>query len=53
MKLCTAKEAADFLGLRYSQVIKMFRNGEIPGARKIGWVWVISLEDLRYLRDGG
>ena len=50
MKMLTVQEAAEMLGLPYYKVIRYVQHGVIP-ARKKGWIWLISQEDLDRVKD--
>jgi len=48
------KEAAKILGISHSRLCLLLRQGRIPGAKKIGRVWMIPLKKgrLKIIRKG-
>ena len=44
MDMTTAPEAAKLRGVNRQRVCEMARNGQIPGAKKIGGIWFIPVE---------
>lgn len=44
MKMTTAPEAAKLRGVNRQRVCALARQGRIPGARKVGGVWLIPLK---------
>jgi len=50
MKLLTAKQAAQILGVHHSRVRVLIREGRLP-AQKIGRDWVILEPDLELVKD--
>ena len=49
MKLLTAKQAAEILGVHHSRVRVLIREGRLP-AQKVGRDWVIMEPDLELVR---
>ena len=50
MKLLTAKQAAEILGVHHSRVRVLIREGRLP-AQKLGRDWVIMESDLEKVKD--
>ena len=50
MKLLTAKQAAQILGVDSSRVRVLIREGRLP-AQKVGRDWVILEPDLELVKD--
>jgi excisionase family DNA binding protein len=50
MKLLTAKQAAEILGVHHSRVRVLIREGRLP-AQKVGRDWVIMEPDLELVKD--
>jgi excisionase family DNA binding protein len=50
MKLLTAKQAAQILGVHHSRVRVLIREGRLP-AQKVGRDWVIMEPDLELVKD--
>ena len=50
MKLLTAKQAAEILGVDDSRVRVLIREGRLP-AQKVGRDWVIMEPDLELVKD--
>jgi excisionase family DNA binding protein len=50
MKLLTAKQAAQILGVDDSRVRVLIREGRLP-AQKIGRDWIILEPDLEFVKD--
>ena len=50
MKLLTAKQAAQILGVDSSRVRVLIRKGRLP-AQKVGRDWVILEPDLELVKD--
>jgi len=44
MKMTTAPEAAKIRGVNRQRVCALARQGRIPGAQKVGGVWLIPLK---------
>lgn len=44
MQMTTAPEAAKLRGINRQRVCALARQGKIPGAQKIGGIWLIPLE---------
>jgi excisionase family DNA binding protein len=49
MKLLTAKQAAEILGVHHSRVRVLIREGRLP-AQKVGRDWIIMEPDLELVR---
>ena len=49
MKMLTAKQAAEILGVHHSRVRVLIREGRLP-ARKIGRDWIIIESDLEFVK---
>jgi excisionase family DNA binding protein len=50
MKLLSAKQAAEILGVHHSRVRVLIRQGRLP-AQKVGRDWVILEPDLELVKD--
>ncbi len=50
MKLLTAKQAAEILGVHHSRVRVLIREGRLP-AQKLGREWIIMEPDLKKVKD--
>ena len=50
MKLLTAKQAAEILGVHHSRVRVLIREGRLP-AQKLGREWIIMESDLEKVKD--
>jgi len=37
-------------GIPPRKTLYRIRNRELPGARKVGWIWVLSEEDLKIMK---
>jgi len=37
-------------GIPPRKILYRIRKGELPGARKVGWMWVLSEEDLSIIK---
>jgi hypothetical protein len=47
----SAKEAAWELGLTHLELLRRLKMEQIPGARKMGWNWVIPDEAINEVRQ--
>ena len=50
MKMLSAKQAADILGVHHSRVRVLIREGRLP-AQKVGRDWIILQSDLELVKD--
>lgn len=44
--LLTTREAAQRIGVKGRRIRQLCEQGEFPGARKVGWGWLIPEEDV-------
>ena len=50
MKLISAKQAAEILGVHHSRVRVLIKEKRLP-AQKIGGAWIIKEKDLEKVKD--
>jgi excisionase family DNA binding protein len=50
MKLISAKQAAEILGVHHSRVRVLIKEKRLP-AQKIGGAWIIKEKDLELVKD--
>ncbi len=50
MKLLSAKQAAEILGVHHSRVRVLIKEKRLP-AQKIGGAWIIKEKDLEKVKD--
>ena len=50
MKLLSAKQAAEILGVHHSRVRVLIKEKRLP-AQKIGGAWIIKEKDLELVKD--